>query len=192
MHKLSTLAAAAILSIAAAAPALAAPETYVVDGSHTFPRFSYSHLGFSTQLSRFNKTTGKVVFDKAAKTGSVDIEIDAKSVDTGSTLFNEHIQGEDFLDTAKFPTATFKSTKVIFKGDKPAKIQGELTIKGVTKPVILTVTSFQAMPHPMQKKDAIGANATTTIKRSEFNAGKYAPHVGDEVRIDIAIEAIKD
>jgi len=192
MHKLSTLATAAILSIAAAAPALAAPETYVVDGSHTFPRFSYSHLGFSTQLSRFNKTTGKVVFDKAAKTGSVDIEIDAKSVDTGSTLFNEHIQGEDFLDTAKFPTATFKSTKVIFKGDKPAKIQGELTIKGVTKPVILTVTSFQAMPHPMQKKDAIGANATTTIKRSEFNAGKYAPHVGDEVRIDIAIEAIKD
>jgi polyisoprenoid-binding protein YceI len=192
MHKLSTLAAAAILSIAAAAPALAAPETYVVDGSHTFPRFSYSHLGFSTQLSRFNKTTGKVVFDKAAKTGSVDIEIDAKSVDTGSTLFNEHIQGEDFLDTAKFPTATFKSTKVLFKGDKPAKIQGELTIKGVTKPVVLTVTSFQAMPHPMQKKDAIGANATTTIKRSEFNAGKYAPHVGDEVRIDIAIEAIKD
>ena len=192
MHKLSTLAAAAILSIAAAAPALAAPETYVVDGSHTFPRFSYSHLGFSTQLSRFNKTTGKVVFDKAAKTGSVDIEIDAKSVDTGSTLFNEHIQGDDFLDTAKFPTATFKSTKVIFKGDKPAKIQGELTIKGVTKPVILTVTSFQAMPHPMQKKDAIGANATTTIKRSEFNAGKYAPHVSDEVRIDIAIEAIKD
>ena len=192
MHKLSTLAVAAILSIAAAAPALAAPETYVVDGSHTFPRFSYSHLGFSTQLSRFNKTTGKVVFDKAAKTGSVDIEIDAKSVDTGSTLFNEHIQGEDFLDTAKFPTATFKSTKVLFKGDKPAKIQGELTIKGVTKPVVLTVTSFQAMPHPMQKKDAIGANATTTIKRSEFNAGKYAPHVGDEVRIDIAIEAIKD
>ena len=192
MHKLSTLAVAAILSIAAAAPALAAPETYVVDGSHTFPRFSYSHLGFSTQLSRFNKTTGKVVFDKAAKTGSVDIEIDAKSVDTGSTLFNEHIQGEDFLDTAKFPTATFKSTKVLFKGDKPAKIQGELTIKGVTKSVILTVTSFQAMPHPMQKKDAIGANATTTIKRSEFNAGKYAPHIGDEVRIDIAIEAIKD
>ena len=192
MHKLSTLAVAAILSIAAAAPALAAPETYVVDGSHTFPRFSYSHLGFSTQLSRFNKTTGKVVFDKAAKTGSVDLEIDAKSVDTGSTLFNEHIQGEDFLDTGKFPTATFKSTKVLFKGDKPAKIQGELTIKGVTKSVILTVTSFQAMPHPMQKKDAIGANATTTIKRSEFNAGKYAPHVGDEVRIDIAIEAIKD
>jgi polyisoprenoid-binding protein YceI len=182
---------AALIFAAASTAALAAPETYTVDGSHTFPRFSYSHLGYSTQLSRFNATTGTVVFDAAAKTGSVDIVNDAKSVDTGSTLFNEHIQGEDFLDTAKFPTATFKSTKVIFKGAKPSKIQGDLTIKGVTKAVTLTVTSFQAMPHPMQKKDAIGANAFTIIKRSEFNAGKYAPYVGDEVRIDIALEAIK-
>ncbi len=190
MKKMSQLVSALIFTVTAST-AFAAPETYVVDGSHTYPRFSYSHLGFSTQLSRFNTTTGKVVFDKAAKTGSVDIEIDAKSVDTGSTLFNQHIQGEDFLDTAKYPKAIFKSTNVVFEGDKPAKIEGNLTIKGVTKPVTLTVTSFQAMPHPMQKKDAIGANAYTTIKRSEFNAGKYAPNVGDEVRIDIAIEAIK-
>lgn len=190
MKKMSQLVSVLIFAVTASA-AFAAPETYVVDGSHTYPRFSYSHLGFSTQLSRFNTTTGKVVFDKAAKTGSVDIEIDAKSVDTGSTLFNQHIQGEDFLDTAKYPKAMFKSTNVVFEGDKPTKIEGNLTIKGVTKPVILTVTSFQAMPHPMQKKDAIGANAYTTIKRSEFNAGKYAPNVGDEVRIDIAIEAIK-
>ena len=190
MKKITQLTAAFIFAAASTA-ALAAPETYTVDGSHTFPRFSYSHLGYSTQLSRFNATTGTVVFDAAGKTGSVDIVIDAKSVDTGSTLFNEHIQGEDFLDTAKFPTATFKSTKVIFKGAKPSKIQGDLTIKGVTKAVTLTVTSFQAMPHPMQKKDAIGANAFTIIKRSEFNAGKYAPYVGDEVRIDIALEAIK-
>jgi polyisoprenoid-binding protein YceI len=191
MNKLTKLSAAFILA-AAAASAMAAPETFVVDGGHTFPRFSYSHLGFSTQLSHFNKTTGKVVFDKTAKTGSVDIVIDTKSVDTGFATFNDHIQGEDFLDTAKYPTATFKSTKVIFEGDKPAKIEGNLTIKGVTKPVTLTVTSFLAMPHPMQKKDAIGANAFTMIKRTEFNAGKYAPHVGDDVRIDIAIEAIKE
>jgi polyisoprenoid-binding protein YceI len=190
MKKMSQCLSALLLTITASA-ALAAPETYVLDGSHTYPRFSYSHLGFSTQLSRFNTTTGKVVFDKAAKTGSVDVEIDAKSVDTGSTLFNQHIQGEDFLDTAKYPKAIFKSTNVVFEGDKPVKIEGNLTIKGVTKAVTLTVTSFQAMPHPMQKKDAIGANAYTTIKRSEFNAGKYAPNVGDEVRIDIAIEAIK-
>jgi polyisoprenoid-binding protein YceI len=190
MKKMSQCLSALLLTMTASA-ALAAPETYVLDGSHTYPRFSYSHLGFSTQLSRFNTTTGKVIFDKAAKSGSVDIEIDAKSVDTGSTLFNQHIQGEDFLDTAKYPKAIFKSTNVVFEGEKPVKVEGNLTIKGVTKPVTLIVTSFQAMPHPMQKKDAIGANAHTTIKRSEFNAGKYAPNVGDEVRIDIAIEAIK-
>ena len=164
--------------------------TYNVDGSHTFPRFSYSHLGYSTQLSRFDKTTGSVVFDAEAKTGSVDIVIDMKSVDTGFADFNGHIQGEDFLDTAKFPQATFKSTKVVFEGDKPKTIEGNLTIKGVTKPVTLTVTSFQAMPHPMMKKPALGANAFTVIKRTEFNAGKYAPYVGDEVRIDIALEAM--
>jgi len=169
---------------------MAAPVSYNVDGSHTFPRFSYSHFGYSTQLSSFSKTTGKVVFDADAKTGSVDIVIDTKSVNTGFADFNEHIQGEDFLDTAKFPQATFKSTQVIFEGAKPAKIEGLLTLKGVTKPVTLTVTGFQAAPHPMVKKPALGANAFTVIKRTEFNAGKYAPYVGDEVRIDIAIEAI--
>ncbi len=193
MKKLTSLSAALLLTtvtVATSAPALATPETYVVDGNHTFPRFSYSHFGFSTQLSRFNKTTGKIVLDKEAKTGSVDVVIDTKSVDTGSIL-DEHIQGEDFLDTAQYPTATFKSTRVIFKGDQPVAIKGNLTLKGVTKPVTLTVTSFRAMPHPMLNKDAIGANAYTVVKRSEFNAGKYAPNVSDEVRIDIAVEAVK-
>lgn len=196
MKKLTALSAALTLTTAmtalTTAPALAAPETYVLDQTHTFPRFSYNHLGYSTQLSRFNKTTGKIVLDKAAKTGEVDIVIDTQSVDTGYATFDEHIQGEDFLDTAKYPTATFKSTKVVFEGDKPVKVEGNLTLKGVTKPVTLTVTSFQAMPHPMFKKDAIGANAHTVVKRSEFNASKYAPNVSDEVRIDIAVEAIKE
>ncbi|MGH8852966.1 MAG: YceI family protein [Telluria sp.] len=192
MKTLNKLISALVMATAIAAPAMAAPETYAIDPAHTFPRFSYDHLGFSTQLSRFDKTSGKVVFDKVARTGSVDIVIDMKSVNTGFAVFNGHIQEADFLDTARFPTATFKSTKVNFDGDKPATIEGKLTIKGVTKPVTLTVTSFQAMPHPMLKKDAIGANATTVVKRSDFNAGKYAPNVGDEVRIDIAIEAIKE
>ena len=191
MNQLKKIAAALTLAAALSTPAFATPETYVLDSAHSFPRFSYNHFGYSTQVSRFNKTTGKIVYDKEAKTASVDIVIDATSVDSGFPVFNEHLRGEDFFDTAKYPTATFKSTKVIFEGDKPKAIEGELTIKGITKPVTLTVTSFHAMPHPMLKKDAIGANATTTIKRSEFNAGKYAPHVGDEVQIDIAVEAIK-
>jgi polyisoprenoid-binding protein YceI len=190
MKKLNRIATALTLATLFAGSAMAAPVTYGVDSTHTFPRFSYSHFGYSTQLSSFSNTTGKVVFDAEAKTGSVDITIDMKSVNTGFSDFNGHIQGEDFLDTAKFPTATFKSTKVIFDGAKPSQIEGLLTIKGVTKPATLTVTSFQAMPHPMMKKPALGANAFTVIKRTEFNAGKYAPYVGDEVRIDIAVEAM--
>ena len=190
MNKFVKLSAVLALATAFSAPVFAAPQTFVVDGSHTFPRFSYSHFGLSKQLSRFDKTTGTIVLDKAAKTGSVDIVIDTKSVDTGFPLFNEHIQGADFLDTTQFPTATYKSTKIVFKGDKPTAVKGDLTIKGVTKPVTLKVTSFLAMPHPMLKKDAIGANATVTIKRTDFNAGKYAPHVGDDVTIGIALEAI--
>ena len=189
MMTFKQLSAALALATLAAGSALAAPVTYTVDSSHTFPRFSYSHFGFSTQLSSFGKTTGAVVFDAQAKTGSVDIVIDTTTVNTGFADFNGHIQGEDFLDTAKFPKATFKSTKVVFDGDKPSAIEGQLTIKGVSKPVTLTVTSFQAIPHPMMKVPALGANAFVTIKRSEFNAGKYAPYVGDDVRIDIAIEA---
>jgi polyisoprenoid-binding protein YceI len=189
MTSLKQLSAALAISLAAGS-ALAAPVTYKVDSSHTFPRFSYSHFGLSTQLSSFSNTTGQVVLDAQAKTGSVDITIDMKSVNTGFADFNNHIQGEDFLDTTQFPTSSFKSTKVVFEGDKPKAIEGNLTIKGVTQPVTLTVTSFLAMPHPMMKKPALGANAFTTIKRSAFNAGKYAPYVGDEVRIDVAIEAV--
>jgi len=157
----------------------AAAETYAIDPAHTAPRFEYSHFGFSNQLHRFDKTSGKIV-------------IDAKSVNTGFPVFNEHIQGDDFFATAAHPTITFKSTAVKFEGDKPVTVDGNLTIKGVTRPVTLTVTTFQAMPHPMLKKDAIGANAVTKIKRSDFNMGKYAPYVSDDVTLSIGVEAIKE
>jgi polyisoprenoid-binding protein YceI len=192
MKTLTRLALVTAIAASLSASAFAAPETFVIDGTHTFPRFSYSHFGYSKQLSRFNKTSGKIVLDKEAKTGSVDVTIDMKSVDTGYDVFNGHIQGEDFLDTGKYATATFKSTKVRFDGDKPVAVEGNLTIKGVTKATTLTIDSFQLMPHPMLKKDAIGANASAKIKRSDFNAGKYAPYVGDEVTLDIAVEAIKE
>lgn len=188
MTKLSAFLIAAGISLSATA----APETFVIDNSHTFPRFEYSHFGFSNQVSRFDKTSGKIVLDRAAKTGSIDVTIDTASVNTGHTLFNSHIQGEDFLDTKKFPTITYKSSKFNFNGDTLASVDGNLTIKGVTKPVKLEVTSFKCMPHPMLKKDACGANAVARIKRSEFNAGKYAPNVGDEVTLTIPVEAIKE
>jgi polyisoprenoid-binding protein YceI len=191
MKTISRLITTLALSAAVVAPAFAAPVSYGVEANHTFPRFSYTHLGFTTQQSRFDKTTGTVVYDKEGRTGSVNITIETNSVSTGSTLFNQHIQGEDFLDTAKYPTVTFKSTKVNFDGDKPVSIEGDLTMKGITKRVTLTVTRFLAAPHPIQKKDTIGADAYTIVKRTDFNMGKYAPAVSDEVRIDIAIEALK-
>jgi polyisoprenoid-binding protein YceI len=190
MNSFHRLASIALLATGLVAPAFAAPVTYVIDPSHTYPRFSYSHLGLSTQLSRFNQTTGTVVLDKAARAAAVDVVIDMTSVDTGYATFNEHIQAEDFLDTARYPTATFKSSKVTFEGDRPVSIDGNLTIKGITRPVTLTVTNFVNMTHPMLNKDAIGADASTVIKRSDFNAGKYAPNVGDELTLSIALEAV--
>ncbi len=194
MNVLSKLSAALVLAAATSVSAtsvMAAPETYSIDGTHTFPSFSYSHFGLSTQQSRFNNTSGTLVIDKEAKTAEVDISIDMTSVETGYATFNEHIQGADFFDTANHPTATFKSSTVRFDGDQPVALDGELTLKGVTRPVTLEITHFVQMKHPMLNKDAIGANAQTQVKRSEFNAGKYAPHVSDEVTISIALEAIK-
>lgn len=174
------------------AVAFAAPETFNIDPGHTAARFEYNHFGYSNQLHRFDKTSGTIVVDRAAHSGSVDVSIDATSVNTGAALFNGHIQGEDFFNTAKYPTITFKSTAVKFDGDKPVAVEGNLTIKGVTKPVTLTVTSFHAMPHPMLKKDAIGANAVAKIKRSDFNMSKFVPYVGDDITLSIAVEAMKE
>jgi len=188
MKRITLLSLVATFSSAA----LAAPETYIIDSTHTLPRFSYSHFGYSNQMSRFDKTSGKIVLDRQAKTGSVEVIVDTTSVDTGYPLFNEHIQGEDFLDTAKYPTMTFNSNKLKFEGENLVAVDGTLTLKGVSKQVELTITSFHCMPHPMLKKDACGANATTVIKRTDFNMGKYAPHVGDEVTITIPVEAAKE
>jgi polyisoprenoid-binding protein YceI len=188
MKRLAILTAVA----AFAAAAQAAPVTYVIDNSHTYPHFSYNHLGFSNQTHKFDKTSGKVVLDRAAKAGSVDVTIDATSVNTGFALFNEHIQAADYFDTAKHPTITFKSNKMAFRGDQPVSLEGDLTIKGVTRPVTLTVTHFKCQPHPMLKVEACGANATTQVKRSEFNMGKNVPYVSDEVTLILAIEAVKE
>lgn len=173
------------------AVALAAPKTYEVDASHTFARFGYSHFGLSTQVSRFNSTSGTIIFDQEAKTGKVDIVIDTTSVDTGSALFDEHIQAEDFLDTTNYPTARFISSDIVFEGNRPVAVNGDLTIKGITKPVSLRITNFVSAAHPMMEgKDVIGADAEAVIKRSDFNAGIYAPHVGDNLTLRIALEAI--
>ena len=186
MKRLALFAALAAASVAAQA----APVTYTIDNGHTFPHFTYNHLGFSNQSHKFDKTTGTVVLDRAAKAGWVDVTIDATSVNTGSALFDEHIQAVDFFDTAQYPTITFKSGRMTFEGDRPVSLAGDLTIKGITRPVTLTITHFKCQPHPMLKVEACGANATTQVKRSEFNMGKNVPYVSDEVTLTLAIEAV--
>jgi polyisoprenoid-binding protein YceI len=182
---------AAALTASALSLPLFAADSYTVDPRHTFPSFEVLHLGFSTQRGRFNKTGGKIVLDRAAGTGSVDIVIDAASVSTGEPKLEEHLRSEDFLHVQQHPTITFKSTKLNFDGDKLVSVEGELTIRGVTRPTTLTVTNFRCGPHPMNKQEMCGADATTIIKRSDFGVKYAIPAVADEVKLEINVEAFK-
>jgi polyisoprenoid-binding protein YceI len=184
----------ALLCIASAIvpPALAATESYTIDPKHTLPSFEINHLGFSTQRGRFNGTSGAITLDREAKRGTVLVTIDTGSVDTGVAKLEEHLRGEDFFNIAKFPAMTFKSNTLKFSGDTPVAADGELTLLGVTKPVTLTITSFRCAQHPIAKKEACGADATATIKRSDFGMKYALPAVGDEVKLVINVEAFKD
>jgi polyisoprenoid-binding protein YceI len=171
--------------------ASAEPATYSIDPTHTLPRLEYTHLGFSVQSSRFNKASGTITIDRAARTGSADIAIDARSIGTGVPQLDANIRGIDILDAANHPTIAFKSTRFAFRGDELASVSGDLSIKGVTRPVELTVQSFTCKPHPRLGVEACGATATVTIKRSDFGVSAFIPLVSDELRLIIPIEAIK-
>ena len=183
---------AAILMAAAFALPASAADSYTVDPAHTYPNFEINHLGFSTMHGRFGATSGKITLDTAAKSGSIDITIDATSIDTGHAKRDTHLRSEEFFNVGKFPTLAYKASKLKFNGDKLAGAEGDLTLLGVTRPVSLIVTAFNCGPHPMNKKQMCGANATATIKRSEFGLSAYVPAVGDEVKITIEVEAVKD
>lgn len=188
----TTLLAGSLL-VFGATQAVAAEQTFIIDSTHTFPNFSYSHFGLSTQHSKFSNTQGTVVLDQEKRTGKVDVTIDMTSVQTGFDVFDEHIQSEDFFHTAKYPTATFKGDEVTIEDNKPVAVSGELTIKGITKPVTLEISDFLYLDeHPMEGRPAIGANAEVTVLRSDFGMDLYTPHVSDEVTITISFEAIEE
>jgi polyisoprenoid-binding protein YceI len=188
---LKTRIACALFASILAFPASAA-DSYTVDPRHTYPGFEISHLGFSIMRGSFNSTRGRIVFDTEQKTGSIEIVIDTDSVTTGHAKRDEHLRNEDFFNVAKYPTMSFRSTDLKFDADKLVGADGELTLLGVTRPVSLTVTRFYCGPHPIAKKPACGANATTAIRRSDFGLNAYVPSIGDEVRISIGVEAFKD
>lgn len=166
-------------------------ETYVVDPLHTVTTFSVSHLGLSVQRGSFGKTTGTVVLDRAGKKGSIDVAIDATTVTSGSQPRETMLKGEDYFNAAQFPTISFKSTDLKFDGDRVVGADGELTMRGVTKPVMLSVVDFKCATHPMTKKPACGAEVAATVKRSDFGMTKNQASTADDVKIAVAIEALQ-
>lgn len=180
----------AALAVASGA-AFAAPITYKMDPSHTSVTASWSHFGFSNPVANFGQVEGAVVYD-ADNVGqsSVNVSIPLSGLDSRVEAFNEHLRSPDFFDAEKFPTITFKSTKVEAAGDKKLRVYGDLTMRGVTKPVVLDTTINKVGVQPMSKRGAAGFDATTTIKRSDFGVDKYAPNVSDEVIIRITTEAL--
>lgn len=169
-----------------------AADSYTIDQSHTFPVFEVNHLGYSVQLGRFNRTSGNITLDMADQKGSVDLTIDTTSIDMGFQKWDEHMSSDDFFNTAKFPTMTFKSDKLIFKDDKVVAAEGQFTLLGVTRPLTVSVNGFKCGNHPMTKKPMCGANISGTIKRSDFGMTKYVPAVSDEVQIHVPVEAYKN
>lgn len=183
---------AALLSAAVCVNAVAAPVTYEIDPTHTYPSFEADHFGgLSVWRGKFDKTSGKITFDKAANAGTVDVVVDASSVDYGLGIMNDKAKSAELFDVAKFPQITYKGKLDGFVKGSPTKVVGDLTLHGVTKPVELKILSFKCMQHPMYKREICGADALTTIKRDDFgmDAGKsYGFNM--DVTLRIQVEAL--
>lgn len=178
----------------AAAPEVAAIQvasgTYKLDPSHTDVLAQWNHMGFSNPTAHFGNADGTLVYDAAdVSKSAVEVTLPLSGLNSFTAKFDEHLRSADFFDAAKFPTATFKSTKVEAAGTNKLTVTGDLTIKGITKPVVLDVTVNGAGEHPMMKVPSVGFDATTTLKRSDFGVGAYAPAVSDDVKVRITTEA---
>jgi polyisoprenoid-binding protein YceI len=173
--------------------AIAVPVTYNVDPNHTYPSFEADHFGgLSVWRGKFDKSSGTIVLDKDKASGTVEITIDAASIDFGHPKLNEHARSAEIFDAEKFPTATYKGTLVKFKDGAPTEVEGQLTLHGVTKPVKLTINQFKCIMNPMIKKEVCGADASATFNRSDFGVSfgdKYG--FKQEVKLQIQVEGIR-
>ena len=187
MRKSLTLIAAALLSAGAAQAA-----SYTIDPTHTFATFEISHFGASVNRARFDKKEGTVQFDRAAKTGKVDISLDIASVNSGTAAFDKHLQSADIFNAAQFPKARFVSDKFVFNGDKVSEVQGQLTLLGKTQPVSFKANQFNCYESPMLKREVCGGDFEATIDRTAFGVN-YGVDWGfpKNVRLVIQVEAVK-
>ena len=184
-----TLLVAALFAFAGSA--FAAPVSYKIDPNHTNVLASWSHFGFSNPSINFGQADGTIVYDAdKVSASSVQVTLPLTGLSALAADFYDHLTGDKWFDAAKFPASTFKSTKVEAAGEGKLKVTGDLTVKGVTKPVVLNVTLNKAGEQPMAKRAAIGFDATATVKRSDFGLGAYVPNVSDEVTLRITTEAV--
>lgn len=190
-----TLFAAALFAataVGAVSPAFAAPVSYKIDPAHTAVAFIVNHVGFSNVIGRFNTVGGDVSFDKdAVEKSTVTVTIDTASVDTNHAKRDEHLRSPDFFNAKEFPKLTFKSTKIEKTGDKTGKLHGDLTMLGVTKPVVLDVTFNKDGVSPASKLETAGFSARGMVKRTDFGMKYGAPAIGDDIQLLIEIEAVK-
>ena len=181
----------AALLTAFAAPLAAAPVTYKIDPNHTDVTAQWSHFGFSNPIAHFGDVDGAITYDPDnVGQSSVEVTLPLSGLEAHVPAFNDHLRSDDFFDAANHPHVTFKSTRVEAAGEGKLRVIGDLTIRGVTKEVVLDTTINKVGEQPMAKRAAVGFDATTTVKRTDFGLGQYAPNVSDEVQIRITTEAV--
>ena len=179
----------ASMAALAGASAFAAPVTYTLDPAHTYPSFSADHFGgLSVWRGKFNSTSGKVVYDKDAKSGSIDVSVDINSINFGMPKLDEHAKSAEMFDAAKYPTAKFSGKFTKFNGSEPAEAQGTLTMHGVTKPVTLKIDSFKCIQSPLTKKEVCGVEVSSTINRADFGVN-YGDKYGFNQEVKLQIQA---
>ncbi|WP_109440367.1 YceI family protein [Acinetobacter haemolyticus] len=189
MNKLQTLSLGVCLALGSTLVQAKAVD-YKIDPTHTATVFNWDHFGFSTPSANFTDIQGVIKVDNAKpENSSVNVTIPVSSVNTNVVALDKEFQEEAWFNAAKYPNITFKSTKVETKDKKHFKITGDLTVKGVTKPVVLDAVLNKQGEHPMAKVPAIGFNATTSFDRSAFGIGNYVPNVGDKITVNITTEA---
>lgn len=171
--------------------ATAAAERYEIDGRHTRPVFAVKHLGFSTQHGRFNDVRGTIDYDAETGMASIDVTIEAASIDMGADDWDEHMRGPDFFDVAAYPTLIFRADNVVLGESDASRVAGRLALLGVVRPVELEVSAIHCGLEVSTKRHKCGADITATIRRSEWGLKKYVPFVADEVRLTIPVEAYR-
>ncbi len=163
--------------------------SYTIDPAHTYPGFEIDHLGFSTQRGQFDRTSGILELDQVVHTGRLEVHVDVASLDTGQDARDEVLKGVDWFQVQRYPEMVYRSEHFVFDGDRPVALEGMLTLLGQTHPLRLEITRFNCGFNLVEKKRGCGADAHTLLHRSDYGMRTGLPFVGDEVRLNIQVEA---